>query len=95
MLKSLCGGCWVFHKELQTPQDWDSSYNLSISVWFWRPLYVFSSVHGVQKSVAMEVAPEDMFCRRTCNEAVALANGNVCTPELSKITEATKFFLFL
>lgn len=43
----------------------------------------------------MEVAPEDMFCWRTCNEAIALANGNVCTPELSKITEATKFFLFL
>lgn len=53
-----------------------------------------SSIYGVQKSVAMEVAPEGMFCLKNLQWSSYITKWQ-CTPELNKITEATKFFLFV
>lgn len=42
----------------------------------------------------MEVAPEGMFCPKNLQWSSYITKWQ-CTPELSKMTEATKFFLFV
>lgn len=42
----------------------------------------------------MEVAPEDMFFPKNLQWSSYISDW-WCTPQLSKITEATKFFLFV